>query len=184
MIISRYRQQTALTDIKEIIRHLQLYARGQLNETVEHHNLAKRQQQPGERFEDFLTSIRDLTKTCSFCDKCTDLIVRDKIVTGVIDVELRRKLLQFSSETALTLDKAIQISRADEATNIHEQEFAKDSSGNPYANRIQKERSTTGRTRTSGTHEGKLIKHSKFDKPSSTSTASPCKIRRRVRAPR
>ena len=79
-------------DVKEIIRHLQLYARRQLNETVEHHNLAKRQQQPGERFEDFLTSIRDLTKTCSFCDKCTDLIVRDKSVTGVIDVELRRKL--------------------------------------------------------------------------------------------
>ena len=50
-------------DIKEIIRHLQLSARGQLNETVEHHNLAKQQQQPCERFEDFLTSIRDLTKT-------------------------------------------------------------------------------------------------------------------------
>ena len=79
-------------DVKEIIRHLQLYARRQLNETVEHHNLAKRQQQLGERFEDFLTSIRDLTKTCSFCEKCTDLITRDKIVTGVIDVELRRKL--------------------------------------------------------------------------------------------
>ena len=31
-------------DVKEIIRHLQLYARRQLNETVEHHNLAKRQQ--------------------------------------------------------------------------------------------------------------------------------------------
>ena len=36
---------------------------------------------------------------CSFCDKCTDLIVREKIVTGVIDVKLRCKLLQFSSET-------------------------------------------------------------------------------------
>ena len=80
-------------DVKEIIRHLQLYARDQLNETIEHHNLAKRQQQPGDRFEDFLTSIRDLTKTCSFCDKCTDLTVRDKIVTGVIDVQLRHKLL-------------------------------------------------------------------------------------------
>ena len=79
-------------DVKEIIRHLQLYARRQLNETVEYHNLAKRQQQPGARFEDFLTTNRDLTKTCSFCDKCTDLIVRDKIVTAAIDVELRRKL--------------------------------------------------------------------------------------------
>ena len=48
------------------------------------------------------------------------------------------------SETALTLHKAIHISRADEATNIHEQEFAKD----------KKERSTTGRTHTSGTHAG------------------------------
>ena len=67
-----------------------------------------------------------------------------------------------SSETALTLDKAIQIGRADEATNIHEQEFAKDGSANPYANRIQTERSTTGSTRTSCTHTGK---HGKFDKP-------------------
>ena len=82
--------------------------------------------------------------------------------------------MQFSSETAIIPDRAIQISRADEATNTHEQEFAKDSSTNPYANRIQKERSSTGRTRTSSTHAGKL-KHGKFDKPSSASTASPCK---------
>ena len=157
-------------DVKEILKHLETYARGQVNETVEHHNLAKRTQQPGERFDEYLTCIRDLTKTCSFCDDCTELIVRDKIVTGVIDVELRRKLLQFSSESALTLDKAIQISRADEATNIHEQEFAKDDSRNPYANRVQKDRSSTSRTRTSGTHVGK---HGKPDKPS-TGTG-PCK---------
>ena len=150
-------------DVKEILKHLETYARGQVNETVEHHNLAKRTQQPGERFDEYLTCIRDLTKTCSFCDDCTELIVRDKIVTGVIDVELRRKLLQFSSESALTLDKAIQISRADEATNIHEQEFAKDDSRNAYANRVQKDRSSTSRTRTSGTHVGK---HGKPDKPS------------------
>ena len=158
-------------DVKEIIRHVQLYARGQLNETVEHHNFAIRQQQPGERCEDSLTSIRDLTKTCSFWDKCTDLKVRDKIVTGVIDVEFCRKLLQFSYKTALTLDKAIQISPADKATNIHDQEFAIDGSTNPYANTIQKERSTTGCKRTSGIH---AVKHRKFDKPSRSSTASQC----------
>ena len=88
-------------DVKEIIRHLQLYARGQLDEVVKHHNLAKWQQPPGERFEDFLISRRDLTKTCSFCNKCTDLIVCDKIVTSVIDVKIRRKLWQFFSEIAL-----------------------------------------------------------------------------------
>ena len=41
-------------------------------------------------------------------------------------------------------------------TNIDVQDFAKDVSANQYANRIQKERSATGRTRTSGTHAGKL----------------------------
>ena len=127
-------------DVKIILQHLKIYARGQVNDTVEHHNLSKRQQQTGERFEDFLASVRDLSKTCTFCEPCTELILRDKIVTCCFDVELRRKLLRFSSENALTLEKAVSIARADEATNLHEQEFESSSHGHAYANRLQNSR--------------------------------------------
>ena len=144
-------------DVKIILQHLKIYARGQVNDTVEHHNLSKRQQQTGERFEDFLTSIRDLSKTCTFCEPCTELILRDKIVTCCFDIELRRKLLQFSSENTLTLKKAVSIARADEATNLHEQDFESSSHGHAYANRLQK---GPGRVHKSGLTSGVSLRSS------------------------
>ena len=153
-------------DVKIIFQHLKIYARGQVNDTVEHHNLSKRQQQTGERFEDFLTSIRDLSKTCTFCEPCTELILRDKIVTCCFDVELRRKLLQFSSENTLTLEKAVSIARADEATNLHEQEFESSSHGHAYANRLQK---GPGRVHKSGLTSGA------HGKPGKHASGAPCK---------
>ena len=153
-------------DVKIILQHLKIYARGQVNDTVEHHNLSKRQQQTGERFEDFLTSIRDLSKTCTFCEPCTELILRDKIVTCCLDVELRRKLLQFASENTLTIEKAVSIARADEATNLHEQEFESSSHGQAYANRLQKGPGRVHKTgRTSGAHA----------KPGKHASGVPCK---------
>ena len=74
-------------DVTTIINALERYAKGQLNETVEHHNLLSRVQQPGERFDDFYLDLRELSRTCSFCDNCTKTILRDCIVRGVRSAE-------------------------------------------------------------------------------------------------
>ena len=44
-------------DVTTIINALERYAKGQINETVEHHNLLSRVQQPGERFDDFYLDV-------------------------------------------------------------------------------------------------------------------------------
>ena len=70
-------------DVTTIINALECYAKGQINETVEHQNLLSRVQQPGGRFDDFRLDLRELSRTCSFCDNCTKTILHDCIVRGV-----------------------------------------------------------------------------------------------------
>ena len=56
----------------EIIAAIERYVQGQINESVERRNFRRRVQQEGETFDDFLVSLRELAKTCSFCsDQCT-----------------------------------------------------------------------------------------------------------------
>ena len=86
-------------DVKIILQHLKIYARGQVNDTVKHHNLSKRRQQAGERFEDFLTSIRDLSKTCTFCEPCTELILRDKLLLAVLTLNSVENYCNFHLRT-------------------------------------------------------------------------------------
>ena len=55
----------------DIITALKRYVDGHVNETVERRNFRRRTQQPGETFDDFLVSLRELAKTCNFCsDTC------------------------------------------------------------------------------------------------------------------
>ena len=56
----------------EIVTPIQQYVEGQINESVERPTFRRRVQQPGELFDDFLVSLRELAKTCKFCsDQCT-----------------------------------------------------------------------------------------------------------------
>ena len=56
----------------EIIAAIERYVQGQINESVERCNFCRRVQQERETFDDFLVSLRELAKTCSFCsEECT-----------------------------------------------------------------------------------------------------------------
>ena len=59
-------------DPTAIIDAMQRYVDGHVNETVERRNFRRRVQMPGESFDDFLISLRELAKTCRFCSEtCT-----------------------------------------------------------------------------------------------------------------
>ena len=58
----------AKKDQAQIIAALKGYVDGQINETVERRNLRRRTQHVGESFDDFLVSLRELAKTCNFCN--------------------------------------------------------------------------------------------------------------------
>ncbi len=54
-----------------IIAALKQYVQGRINETVERRNFRQRKQVQGETFDDYLVSLRELAKTCNFCNNAT-----------------------------------------------------------------------------------------------------------------
>ena len=79
---------------KEIITNIEAYVNGQINESVERCAFRSRVEQEGEMFDDFVVSLRELAKTCKFCnDDCTQKNIRDQIITGLADGEAVEDLL-------------------------------------------------------------------------------------------
>ena len=73
-----------------VIQAMQEYIDGHVNETVERRNFRRRRQQPGESFDDFVISRRELIKTCKFCSEtCSQKNLRDQIIEGLRDVDNR-----------------------------------------------------------------------------------------------
>ena len=60
-----------------------------------------------------VTALRNLAESCNFCDCMRNSLIRDRIVLGVRDNALRKKLLQVRS---LTLNACIDTCRSTEAT--------------------------------------------------------------------
>ena len=97
-----------------IVQALKHHVEGQINVTVERRNFRKRKQQLGETFDDFLCSLRELAKTCQFCnDDCTQNNLRDQIIEGLNDSDTVQELLK---EQRLTLPVTITTCRGMEAT--------------------------------------------------------------------
>ena len=101
------------SDVAEIVAAIQRYVEGQVNESVERRTFRKRVQQPGETFDDFLVSLRELSKTCKFCsEECVRKSIRDQIIEGLSEGDTVEALLR---ERDLTLDTAISKCRTQEA---------------------------------------------------------------------
>ena len=98
-------------DPKVIIEKLENFAKGTVNVTMERHTFNTRNQEEGELFDDFLTEIKILSKNCVFCAQCHDGLIRDRIVAGIRDSQLRQKLL---ADDKLDLKKAEDSCRAKE----------------------------------------------------------------------
>ena len=97
-----------------IIEALRNHVEGQINVKVERRNFRKRKQQLGETFDDFLCSLRELAKTCQFCnDACAQNNIRDQIIEGLADSDTVQELLK---EQNLTLPNTITTCRGMEAT--------------------------------------------------------------------
>ena len=112
-------------DSSAIIAALKRHVEGHINESMERRRRSRRMQQPGESFDDYLVSLRELVKTCNFCSAaCSQKSIRDQIIEGLIDGDTVEYLLR---QQDLTLDNAIAICRAQEAAKKQR----KDISDNP-----------------------------------------------------
>ena len=67
----------------------------------------------GEKIDDFVQRLRELSKSCEYGTLCDDL-VRDRIVLGTSDNDLRLRMFR---EKALTLHKAISMARESDKGN-------------------------------------------------------------------
>ena len=113
-------------DPKVILEKLESFAKGTVNVRMERHAFNTRNQEEGELFDDFLTEIKILSKNCAFCDTCYDGLIRDRIVAGIRDRQLRQKLL---ADDKLDLKKAEDTCRAKEKAKQGEKLFSQSKGG-------------------------------------------------------
>ena len=97
-----------------ILKRLEEYAKGQVNEVIERRHFNSRAQQEGETLDDYLVALKELATTCNFCTNCRDSLMRDRLVIGLRDAATIQKLCAIPK---LSLHQAIEICRAEEAAN-------------------------------------------------------------------
>ncbi|TWW73698.1 hypothetical protein D4764_15G0010940, partial [Takifugu flavidus] len=65
-------------------------------------------QEQGETVMEFVAVLRKLAQDCNYGDKLSEMI-RDRLVCGIVDDRIQRRLL---SEPDLTFDKALKLAQA------------------------------------------------------------------------
>ena len=104
-------------NIDKVLELWQNYCIGKTNVIYERYRFNNRSQESDESIDAYTTALRTLAETCEFGSLKEDLI-RDRLVCGIRDNSLRKKLLQ---EPKLTLDKCLDSCRAAEATKLQMQ---------------------------------------------------------------
>ena len=100
--------------VTDIIQKLDRHILGQTNEIFERFKFNSRSQKPDESIDSYVTCLKSLAKTCNFCDCLRDSLLRDRIVIGVLDDNLRKHLIQ---ERGLTLTQCLDMCRSFESTS-------------------------------------------------------------------
>ena len=103
-------------DLEVVIRKLEAYFIGESNETFERWIFNKRDQQPNENIDAYVTNPRNLSKTCNFCDVCRDSLIRDRMVLGIRFDEHQRTTQELLKIRQLDLRNCIDTCRSAEAS--------------------------------------------------------------------
>ena len=94
-----FQSEDEKADISKVLELWQSHCIGKTNIIYERYKFNNRSQEQAESIDTYVTSLRALAETCEFGALKEDLL-RDRIVCGVRDKSVRRKLLQ---ESGLTL---------------------------------------------------------------------------------
>ena len=99
------------TPVEAVLDRMESHLRSQRSVILDRKDFYTRPQADGEPFDDYLMTLKELAEFCDFCGHCMDDRLRDRIVTGIRCEETVRLLL---AEPSLTLQKTIDICRAQE----------------------------------------------------------------------
>ena len=94
------------------------------NVSYERYKFFSRVQESGESIDQYVTMLRKLCETCVF-GTLKNSLIKDRIVLGVSNTKTREKLLRVPD---LTLQKALDVLRSAEATEMQVKELDSDSS--------------------------------------------------------
>ena len=100
------------TTVAVMLAWLQEYYRANRSITVDGVRFAERFQRAGERFYEFRFALDELAKDAELCEHCEDRRIREQLVLGMRDQEVKRELLRHK---ALTLDVVVDMARSYEA---------------------------------------------------------------------
>ena len=100
-------------DIDVVLRKMSEHCKGVTNETYERYLFNTRSQGEREGINEFYAALLKQSKTCSYGD-LADSLIRDRIVVGIRDADIRKRLLQ---RTDLKLEDCLKLVRAHEATS-------------------------------------------------------------------
>ena len=91
---SQFENKTDRRILQKVLEKFDEYTLGQTNEIYERYVFNRRNQEEQESIDAYVTVLRNLTKSCNFCDCMRDSLIRDRIVLGVNNNAIRKKLLQ------------------------------------------------------------------------------------------
>ena len=100
-------------DPAELVEAFKKHCVGETNEVYERYVFHMRKQDSTESFDSFVTDLRRLVSSCGYAIGLpTESMIRDRIVLGVREDTIRKKLL---ATRGLTLQKAVDFCRAHES---------------------------------------------------------------------
>ena len=95
--------------IADIIKKFEQHFLGQtqeLNSSNASNLFNRRNQEPGETVDQYVSVLRNMAKTCGFCDCMKDKLLMDRLLLGITEDKTREALI---STHDLTVNKAIDI---------------------------------------------------------------------------
>lgn len=117
--------------LDDITAEFEKYCNPKINTVYNRYLFYSRNQQSSEDFTNFLVEIKLLLKNCDF--KENDEMLRDRIVLGIADNNVREALLRIPD---LKLEKAIEYCRTAEASRKQAQKLTVDESQSPSTSSI------------------------------------------------
>ena len=96
--------------VEDILQKFEIFCKPKKNITYERFLLFTQKQQPQEKIDDYVKTLRSLAETCEY-GQLKSSIIKDALVIGIHDNRLRENLLK---DCDLSLETAISIARASE----------------------------------------------------------------------
>ena len=110
--------------IEKVLLKFEEHCEPKKNVSYERYKFFSRAQESGESIDQYVTILRKLCETCKF-GTLKNSLIKDRIVLGVNNAKTRERLLRVPD---LTLQKALDVVRSAEATDMQMKELDSDSS--------------------------------------------------------